>query len=211
MQEASAGLTDCPLPLKNAQHPGFGSSTRPAENAATNHGRKCPENEEFCFRVLPPAASSTLASVSSPHCDCLLGLNVVKRRQIPQVAATSPTMATVRKARLLLRGTKPPWEGNDQGQCWGHSICSKAFAPFSSCGYCYFPLTSCLQAQGEDKMSNTAAIQWRLMPEMSHTSEQLLPIRGTALNGQGAPLMTGIKEVKALMEGKKGFTLPPQT
>lgn len=211
MQEASAGLTDWPLPLKNAQQPGLRSSTRPAENAATNHSRKCPENEESCFRVLPSVASSTLVSVSGPPCDCLLGLNVVWKGQIPQVAATSPTMATVRKARLLLRGTKPRWEGNDQGQCWGHSICSKAFAPFSSCGYCYFPLTSCLQARGKDRMGNTAAIQWRLMPEMSHTSEQLLPIRGTALNGQRAPLMTVIKEVKACAEGKKGFTLPPQT
>lgn len=60
-------------------------------------------------------------------------------------------------------------------------------------------------------MGNTAAIQWRLMPEMSHTSEQLLSIRGTALNGQGVPLTTGMKEVKACVEGKKGFTLPPQT
>lgn len=58
-------------------------------------------------------------------------------------------------------------------------------------------------------MGNTAAIQWRLMPEMSHTSEQLLSIRGTALNGQGAPLTTGMKEVKACVEGKKGFTLAP--
>lgn len=102
MQEASTGPTDWPLPLKHAQHPGFRSSTRPAENAATNHSRKCPENEESCFRVLPSAALSTLASVSSPHCDCLLGLSVVRKGQIPQVAATSPTMATVRKARLLL-------------------------------------------------------------------------------------------------------------
>lgn len=60
----------------------------------------------------------------------------------------------------------------------------------------------------KDKMGNTAAIQWRLMPEMSHTSEQLLPIRRTALNGGGAPLMTVIKEVKACVEGKKSFTPP---
>lgn len=46
------------------------------------------------------------------------------------------------------------------------------------------------------------------MPEMSHTSEQLLPRRGTALNGQGAPLMTVMKEVKAGLEGKKSFTPP---
>lgn len=53
------------------------------------------------------------------------------------------------QARLPLRGAEPPWEGNDQGQCWGCSICSKAFAPFSSCGHCSFPLTSCLQAPGQ--------------------------------------------------------------
>lgn len=53
-------------------------------------------------------------------------------------------------------------------------------------------------------MGNTAAIQWRLMPEMSHTSEQLLLLRGTALNGQGAPLMAAMKEV----QGKKSVTPP---
>lgn len=81
---------------------------------------------------------------------------------------------------------------------------AKPLPPFSSCGHCYFPLTSCLQAPGRDKMGNTAAIHWRLMPEMSHTSEQLLPLRGTALNGQGAPLMAAMKEV----QGKKSLTPP---
>lgn len=57
-------------------------------------------------------------------------------------------------------------------------------------------------------MGNTAAIQRRLMPEMSHTSEQLHPRRGTALKGQGAPLMMVIKEVKARVEGKKSFNRP---
>lgn len=157
---------------------------------------------------MPSAALSTLASVCSPHGDSLLGLNVIRRGEIPQVATTSPTTATIRNARLLLLGTKPPWEGNDQGQCRGCIICSTAFASFSSCGHCCFPLTSCLQAPGRDKMGNTAAIQGRLTPEMSHTSEQLLPIRGAALNGQGAPLMTVIKEVKACVEGQKSFTPP---
>lgn len=84
---------------------------------------------------------------------------------------------------------KLPREGNDQGQCWGRSICSKALAPFSSCGHCYFPLTSCLRAPGKDRKGNTATIQWRLMTAMSHTSEQWRPVRGMVLKGQGAPLM----------------------
>ena len=184
----------------NAPHLGLdhrpGGQTHWEPSRSSLPQKPLPENEGFCSRILPSAALSTWVSVSSPPWSssrpCQLDLSVVRRDKSAGSHHLAPQ--PTRKARLQLRGDEPPWEGNDQGQCWGHSICSNAFPPFFSCGHCYFPLTSCLQAPGGDRMGNTASIQRRLMPEMSHTSEQLLPRRGRALNGQGAPLMTVIKK-----------------
>lgn len=120
--------------------------TRPAENGASNHCGKSPSLKirglvsVFCLQrgSLSPALTVTACWV-----EMLLG---------GDKSAGSGHLGRHRQAhqaRLPLRGAEPPWEGNDQGQCWGCSICSKAFAPFSSCGHCSFPLTSCLQAPGQ--------------------------------------------------------------
>ena len=93
-----------------------------------------PENEGFRFRILPqqpcPPGSPSPALLGPPP-DLARWVQVLLGGDESAGShhfAPRPT----RKARLRLLGAEPPWEGNDQGQCWGRSICSNAFAPFFS-------------------------------------------------------------------------------
>lgn len=112
-----------------------------------------------------------------------------------------------RKARPPLRGAEPP--GREVTKVNVGDAASAAKRLPHSLPWSLLLSTDQLPAgSGKDKMGNTVAIQWRLMPEMSHTSEQLLPLRGTALKGRGAPLMTVRKEVKPVWSERKASHRP---